>query len=168
MDPEDLPEIITAFRKWVAETVRRFGGFASEVHGRRVPVYFGFPKHDAERAVRIGLEFAAEPRGRWLAPTGARYKVDGTARPGTPMTVFVERPTTLHAICVATTLSDPLADNMGKRRTPLVLEHRHTRAGGVAVAGCGVRRLRQPNAAVHCQCQPSACALGLAVNTQRR
>lgn len=81
-------------------------------------VYFGFPKHDAERAVRIGLEFAAEPRGRWLAPTGARYKVDGTARPGTPMTVFVERPTTLHAICLATTLSDPLADNMGKRRTP--------------------------------------------------
>ena len=53
MDPEDLPEIITAFRKWVAETVRRFGGFASEVHGRRVLVYFGFPKHDAERAVPL-------------------------------------------------------------------------------------------------------------------
>jgi hypothetical protein len=37
--------------------------------------------------------------------------------------------------------------------SPLVLEHRHTRTAGVAVAGRGVRRL----------CQPGTGALGLAV-----
>jgi hypothetical protein len=41
---------------------------------------------DAESAVRVGLE-----DGRWFAPTGARQKVDGTARPGTPVAVCADR-----------------------------------------------------------------------------
>ena len=34
MDPEDLREVITAYQKTVTLTVRRFGGFRRQVHGR--------------------------------------------------------------------------------------------------------------------------------------
>ena len=33
MDPEDLREVISAYQKCVAETVSRFGGVCSEIHG---------------------------------------------------------------------------------------------------------------------------------------
>ena len=59
MDPEDLREIISAYHKSVAETVRRFGGFVAKYMGDGVLVYFGYPQaheDDAERAVRAGLE----------------------------------------------------------------------------------------------------------------
>ena len=59
MDPEDLREIISAYQKCVAETVRRFGGFVAKYLGDGVLVYFGYPEaheDDAERAVRAGLE----------------------------------------------------------------------------------------------------------------
>ena len=59
MDPEDLREVISAYQKCVAETVRRFGGFVAKYMGDGVLVYFGYPQaheHDAERAVRAGLE----------------------------------------------------------------------------------------------------------------
>jgi predicted ATPase/class 3 adenylate cyclase len=59
MDPEDLREVISAYQKCVAETVRRFGGFVAKYMGDGVLVYFGYPhahEHDAERAVRAGLE----------------------------------------------------------------------------------------------------------------
>jgi class 3 adenylate cyclase/predicted ATPase len=62
MDPEDLREIISAYQKCVAETVRRFGGFVAKYMGDGVLVYFGYPEaheDDAERAVRAGLEVAA-------------------------------------------------------------------------------------------------------------
>ena len=35
MDPEDLREVISAYQKCVAETVRRFGGFVAQIYGRR-------------------------------------------------------------------------------------------------------------------------------------
>jgi class 3 adenylate cyclase len=57
MDPEDLREVISAYQKCVAETVRRFGGFAKYM-GDGVLVYFGYPQaheDDAERAVQAGL-----------------------------------------------------------------------------------------------------------------
>jgi class 3 adenylate cyclase len=63
MDPEDLREIISAYQKCVAETVRRFGGFVAKYMGDGVLVYFGFPQaheDDAERAVRAGVELVAE------------------------------------------------------------------------------------------------------------
>ena len=59
MDPEDLREVISAYHKCAAETVRRFGGFVSQYLGDGVLVYFGYPQaheDDAERAVRAGLE----------------------------------------------------------------------------------------------------------------
>src|SRR5262249_53993115 len=59
MDPEDLREIISAYQKCVAETVRRFDGFVAKYMGDGVLVYFGYPQaheDDAERALRAGLE----------------------------------------------------------------------------------------------------------------
>jgi len=62
MDPEDLREVISAYQKCVAETVRRFGGFVAKYMGDGVLVYYGYPQaheDDAERAVRAGLELIA-------------------------------------------------------------------------------------------------------------
>ncbi|HWX31104.1 MAG TPA: adenylate/guanylate cyclase domain-containing protein, partial [Steroidobacteraceae bacterium] len=62
LDPEDLREIISAYQKCVAETVRRLGGFVAKYLGDGVLVYFGYPQaheDDAERAVRAGLELIA-------------------------------------------------------------------------------------------------------------
>jgi class 3 adenylate cyclase len=59
MDPEDFREIISAYQKCVAQTVKRFGGFVAKYMGDGVLVYFGYPQaheDDAERAVRAGLE----------------------------------------------------------------------------------------------------------------
>jgi class 3 adenylate cyclase len=59
MDPEDLREVISAYQRCVAETVQRFGGFVARYMGDGVLVCFGYPQaheHDAERAVRTGLE----------------------------------------------------------------------------------------------------------------
>ena len=61
-DPEDLREVISAYQKCVAETVRRFGGFVAKYMGDSVLVYFGYPQaheDDAERAVRAGLQLVA-------------------------------------------------------------------------------------------------------------
>jgi len=62
MDPEDLREVISAYHKCVAETVRRLDGFVAQYLGDGVLVYFGYPEaheDDAERAVRAGLELIA-------------------------------------------------------------------------------------------------------------
>ena len=59
MGPEDLREVISSYQKCVAETVQRFGGFVANYMGDGVLVYLGYPQareHDAERAVRAGLE----------------------------------------------------------------------------------------------------------------
>src|SRR5262249_19874262 len=62
MDPEDLHEVISAYRKCVTETVRRFDGFVARYLGDGVLVYFGYPQaheDDAERAGWAGLELIA-------------------------------------------------------------------------------------------------------------
>jgi class 3 adenylate cyclase len=41
MDPEDLREVISAYQKCVADSVRRFGGFVAKYMGDGVLVYFG-------------------------------------------------------------------------------------------------------------------------------
>src|SRR5246127_507800 len=66
MDPEDLREVISAYQKCVAETVRRFEGFVAKYLGDGVLIYFGYPQaheDDAERAVRAGLELIAAVTG---------------------------------------------------------------------------------------------------------
>jgi DNA-binding winged helix-turn-helix (wHTH) protein/class 3 adenylate cyclase len=61
-DPEDLREVIAAFRRVVAKIVAGFDGFVGkymgEYVGEVVLVYFGYPtaqENDAERAVRAAL-----------------------------------------------------------------------------------------------------------------
>jgi class 3 adenylate cyclase len=59
MDAEDLREVISTYQKCVAETVQRFSGFVAKYMGDGALIYFGYPQaheHDAERAVRAGLE----------------------------------------------------------------------------------------------------------------
>src|SRR5262249_10015919 len=66
MDPEDLREVISAYQKCVAETVRHFDGFVARYLGDGILVYFGYPQaheDDAERAVRAGLELIATVAG---------------------------------------------------------------------------------------------------------
>jgi hypothetical protein len=66
MDPEDLREIISAYQKCVAETVRCFDGFVAKYMGDGVLAYFGYPQaheDDAERAVRAGLALIAAVTG---------------------------------------------------------------------------------------------------------
>jgi class 3 adenylate cyclase len=62
MDPEVLSEVVSAYQKCVAETVRRFDGFVAKYLGDGVLVHFGYPwayEDDAARAVRAGLELIA-------------------------------------------------------------------------------------------------------------
>src|SRR5262245_61463016 len=79
MDPEDLREIISAYQKCVAETVRRFDGFVAKYLGDGVLVYFGYPQaheDDAERAVRAGLELIAAVTGlKTLASVQSRVGI---------------------------------------------------------------------------------------------
>jgi class 3 adenylate cyclase len=79
MDPEDLREVISAYQKCVAETVRRFGGFVAKYMGDGVLVYFGYPQaheDEAERAVRAGLELiAAVAALRMRAPLQTRVGI---------------------------------------------------------------------------------------------
>ena len=66
MDPEDLRDVIAAYQKCVADTVRRYGGFVAKYLGDGVLVYFGYPQaheDDAERAVRAGLELVTTVAG---------------------------------------------------------------------------------------------------------
>ena len=72
MDPEDLREVISAYQKCVAETVRHFGGFVARYLGDGVLVYFGYPyahEDDAERAVRAGLELITAVGGLKTCPS---------------------------------------------------------------------------------------------------
>jgi class 3 adenylate cyclase len=58
LDPEDLRGIITAYHRCCTELVERNGGFVAKYMGDGVLAYFGYPQaheHDAERAVRAGL-----------------------------------------------------------------------------------------------------------------
>ena len=85
MDPEDLREVISAYQKCVAETVRRFGGFVAKYLGDGVLVYFGYPQaheDDAERAVRAGLELIAAVGGlnHECSPANPRRHCDGVGR----------------------------------------------------------------------------------------
>jgi class 3 adenylate cyclase len=78
MDPEDLREVISAYQKRVAETVRRFDGFVARYMGDGVLAYFGYPRaheDDPERAVRAALELIA-------AVTGLRSRVSLQTRVG--------------------------------------------------------------------------------------
>jgi class 3 adenylate cyclase len=63
LDPEDLHELLTAYRACITEAVRRNRGFIAHYVGDGVFVYFGYPhaqEHDADRALRAGLTIIRE------------------------------------------------------------------------------------------------------------
>jgi predicted ATPase/class 3 adenylate cyclase len=58
LDPEDLRAVIGTYHRCCTELVERNGGFVAKYMGDGVLAYFGYPQaheHDAERAVRAGL-----------------------------------------------------------------------------------------------------------------
>src|SRR5215470_445298 len=58
LDPEDLRGIIGTYHRCCAQLIERNGGFVARYLGDGVLAYFGYPQaheHDAERAVRAGL-----------------------------------------------------------------------------------------------------------------
>lgn len=66
LDPEDMRDLIAAYRKSVTDAVARFGGFIAQYLGDGVLVYFGYPqahKDDAERAVKAALAAVAAVDG---------------------------------------------------------------------------------------------------------
>jgi len=59
MDPEDSREVISAYQKCVAVTVRRFGGFVAKYMGDGVLVYFGYPQaHESKKSERYRAAFS--------------------------------------------------------------------------------------------------------------
>src|SRR5262249_43266489 len=58
LDPEELREVILAYRKTCAAAIARFGGYLAKYIGDGLLVYFGYPlahEDDAPRAVRTAL-----------------------------------------------------------------------------------------------------------------
>jgi class 3 adenylate cyclase/predicted ATPase len=59
LDPEDMSEVIGAYRHRCTELVGRWGGHVGQYLGDGILLYFGYPEareDDAERAIRCGLE----------------------------------------------------------------------------------------------------------------
>ncbi|WP_247779614.1 AAA family ATPase [Bradyrhizobium sp. 170] len=74
LDPEDLREVIAAYRDGVAAIVRKHGGSISRYIGDGMLILFGHPsahEDDAESAVRAALEIAAATH----APPGLELQV---------------------------------------------------------------------------------------------
>jgi len=77
LDPEDLREIIAAYRDGVAAIVRKYGGTISRYIGDGLLILFGHPsahEDDAELAVRAALEIAAAEHAPG-APPGLELRV---------------------------------------------------------------------------------------------
>jgi class 3 adenylate cyclase len=58
LDPEELREVIRAYRETCASVISRFGGYLAKYIGDGLLVYFGYPlahEDDAQRAVRTAL-----------------------------------------------------------------------------------------------------------------
>jgi class 3 adenylate cyclase/tetratricopeptide (TPR) repeat protein len=59
LDPEDLRAVIGAYNRSCADVIEHSGGFVAKYMGDGVLAYYGYPRadeHDAERAVRAGLQ----------------------------------------------------------------------------------------------------------------
>jgi class 3 adenylate cyclase len=86
LDPEDMREIVGAYRRCCADLIAKAGGFVAKYMGDGVLAYFGYPEaheHDAERAVLGGLalvEASGSPAGPGGAGKLARLAY-GAARP---------------------------------------------------------------------------------------
>jgi class 3 adenylate cyclase len=66
LDPEDLRAVIGAYHRCAAAVIERSRGFVAKYMGDGVLAYFGYPRadeHDAERAVRAGLQLVEAMAG---------------------------------------------------------------------------------------------------------
>lgn len=66
LDPEEMQEVLEAFRNAVVREIGRVDGFVAKLMGDGVLAYFGWPvaqEDKAERAVRAGLAIAAAVAG---------------------------------------------------------------------------------------------------------
>ena len=66
LDPEDLRAVFGAYHRCAAAVIEGTGGFVAKYMGDGVLGYFGYPRadeHDAERAVRAGLELVEAVAG---------------------------------------------------------------------------------------------------------
>ncbi len=91
LDPEDLRDVIGAYRGRVADAVARFDGFLAGYPGDGVLVYFGYPRShedDAERAVRAGLAAVAAVRS---LSTGAGIRLQARVGIATGLVVVGEQ-----------------------------------------------------------------------------
>lgn len=65
LDPEDMTEVLDAFRRTCSKVILQHGGQVARFVGDGILVYFGYPKaheDDARRAVRSGLKIIEEVR----------------------------------------------------------------------------------------------------------
>jgi len=73
-DPEDMREVIAAYRTTCASAIRAYGGFIARFIADGVLAYFGYPRaheDDAERAIRASLDILAALRDKNIAPAGS-------------------------------------------------------------------------------------------------
>ncbi len=78
LDPEDLRAVIGAYHRCVAKVIGRGGGFVAKYMGDGVLAYFGYPRageHDAERAVRAGLQLVEKVAGLDTAAGALQVRV---------------------------------------------------------------------------------------------
>jgi DNA-binding winged helix-turn-helix (wHTH) protein len=84
MDLEDLREAVGDFQRCVSETAGRHEGFVARCLGNSVLVLFGYPEtheHDAEQAVRAGLDLCAAV-GTLTPPRVCRCGAGSASRQG--------------------------------------------------------------------------------------
>jgi class 3 adenylate cyclase/tetratricopeptide (TPR) repeat protein len=87
LDPEELRDVIQAYRETCAAAISRFGGYLAKYIGDGLLVYFGYPQaheDDAQRAVRTGLEIVAA-----LPELNTRLHATLVARDGKPLQVRI-------------------------------------------------------------------------------
>jgi class 3 adenylate cyclase/predicted ATPase len=74
LDPEDMREVIAAYRAACASAIRTYGGFVARFIGDGVLAYFGYPRaheDDAERAIRAALDVVAALKAESIGPAGS-------------------------------------------------------------------------------------------------
>ncbi len=84
LDPEDLRDVIGAYRHSCTLPVQRFGGFVQRFVGDGVLAFFGYPtalEDEAERAIRAGLGIVEEV-GRLAAEVRSKHALDLKVRIG--------------------------------------------------------------------------------------
>ena len=83
LDPEDLREVMQAYRETCAEMIERFDGYVEKYLGDGVLAYFGYPRaheEDAERAAHALIELGWYHLQEGDIDTGIQRMEDGIAK----------------------------------------------------------------------------------------